>query len=46
MKSQSPMGQTPLDMIRPVLWMAAAAFATGFGGYLVLGLRAVQPAVN
>lgn len=45
-KSQSPTGQTPLDMIRPVLWMAAAAFAAGFGGYLVLGLRAIQPVAN
>lgn len=45
MKSQSQTpGQTPLDMIRPVLWMAAAAFAAGFGGYLVLGLKAVQVA--
>lgn len=46
LKSQSPTGQTPLDMIRPVLWMAAAAFAAGFGGYLVLGLRAIQPVAN
>lgn len=46
MKSQSPIGQTPLDMLRPVLWMAAAAFAAGFGGYLVLGLRAMRPVVN
>lgn len=44
MKSQIPTGQTPLDMIRPVLWMAAAAFATGFGGYLLLGLKAAQVA--
>lgn len=42
MKSQ--IGQTPLDMIRPVLWMAAAAFAAGFGGYMVLGLKAVHAA--
>lgn len=41
MKTQT---QTPLDMIRPVLWMAAAAFATGFGGYLMLGLKAVHAA--
>ncbi|OYX05848.1 MAG: hypothetical protein B7Z12_02395 [Caulobacter vibrioides] len=45
-KSQSPIGQTPLDMLRPVLWTAAAAFAAGFGGYLVLGLRAMRPIVN
>ena len=43
MKSHPPVGQSPLDMIRPVLWMAAAAFAAGFGGYLVLGLRAIHP---
>ncbi len=41
---KSPAGQTPLDMIRPVLWMAAAAFAAGFGGYLVIGLKAVHAA--
>jgi uncharacterized membrane protein len=51
MKAQSPLGespiaQTPLDMIRPVLWMAAAAFVAGFGGYLMLGLRAVHPAAS
>lgn len=44
MKSQSPTGQTPLGMLRPVLWMAAIAFAAGFGGYLALGLRAVHAA--
>lgn len=44
MKSQSPLGQTPFDMLRPVLWVAAAAFAAGFGGYLALGLRAVHAA--
>ncbi|EJL33596.1 hypothetical protein PMI01_02100 [Caulobacter sp. AP07] len=26
----------PLSMLRPVLWLAAAAFAAGFGGYLVM----------
>ena len=26
----------PLSMFRPVLWLAAAAFATGFGGYLAM----------
>lgn len=45
LKTQSPLGPTPLDMIRPVLWMAAAAFAAGFGGYLMIGLRAIHPAV-
>ena len=44
MRSQPPIGQTPLDMIRPVLWVAAAAFVAGFGGYLVLGLRALRAA--
>jgi hypothetical protein len=42
MKSHPPIGPSPLDMIRPVLWMAAGAFAAGFGGYLVLGLRAAH----
>lgn len=42
MKTQT--GQTPLDMLRPVLWMAAAAFAAGFGGYLMIGLKAVHAA--
>jgi hypothetical protein len=28
--------QDPLSMLRPVLWLAAAAFAAGFGGYLAL----------
>jgi len=41
---KSPADQTPLDMIRPVLWMAAAAFAAGFGGYLMIGLKAVHAA--
>jgi hypothetical protein len=26
----------PLSMFRPVLWLAAAAFAAGFGGYLMM----------
>jgi len=26
----------PLALFRPVLWLAAAAFCTGFGGYMVL----------
>jgi len=29
--------QNPLTMFRPVLWIAAAAFCAGFGGYLMLG---------
>jgi hypothetical protein len=28
--------QGPLSMFRPVLWLAAAAFAAGFGGYLMM----------
>ena len=28
--------QGPLSMLRPVLWLAAAAFAVGFGGYLAV----------
>jgi hypothetical protein len=28
--------QDPLSTLRPMLWLAAAAFATGFGGYLAL----------
>jgi hypothetical protein len=28
--------QSPLSMFRPVLWLAAAAFAAGFGGSLAL----------
>ena len=27
---------SPLSMLRPVLWLAAAAFAAGFGGYLAM----------
>ena len=30
----------PLPMIRPMLWLAAAAFTAGFGGYLLVGLGA------
>ncbi|MFT4251872.1 MAG: hypothetical protein QM608_05270 [Caulobacter sp.] len=28
----------PMPLVRPMLWLAAAAFATGFGGYLLVGL--------
>ena len=28
--------QGPLSMLRPMLWLAAAAFAMGIGGYLAL----------
>lgn len=42
MDMQPPLGQSPLAMFRPVLWLAAAAFAAGFGGYLMLGLRAIN----
>jgi len=41
MTVQPPLGQSPLGMFRPVLWLAAVAFALGFGGYLLIGLRAV-----
>lgn len=34
--------QSPLDMLRPTLWLAAAAFATGFGGYLAVAFKAAQ----
>jgi hypothetical protein len=42
MNVQPPLEQSPLGMLRPVLWVAAAAFAAGFGGYMVLGLRALN----
>ena len=42
MNVQPPLGQSPLGMFRPVLWLAAAAFAAGFGGYMILGLRAIN----
>jgi hypothetical protein len=45
MKSRPPIeGLSVLDLLRPTLWMAAAAFAAGFGGYLVIGLKALQAA--
>lgn len=42
MNVQPPLEQSPLAMIRPVLWVAATAFAAGFGGYLFLGLNAIN----
>jgi len=42
MKSSTPSRESPLDMLRPMLWMAAAGFAAGFGGYLAVGLKVVQ----
>lgn len=39
---QSPAGPSPLGIFRPILWLAAAAFVTGFGGYMILGLRAIN----
>ncbi|MGR4862832.1 hypothetical protein [Caulobacter sp. LARHSG274] len=30
----------PFSMLRPVLWLAAAAFAVGFGGYLAVAASA------
>ncbi|UAL10701.1 hypothetical protein [Caulobacter segnis] len=45
MKSTSPTGpRSPLELLRPMLWMAAVAFAAGFGGYLAVGLKAVHAA--
>jgi hypothetical protein len=44
MKAHPPIGQSPLGLFRPVLWLAAAGFAAGFGGYMALGLRAIHPA--
>lgn len=41
MNAQPPLRQSPLGMLRPMLWLAAAAFAAGFGGYLFLGLHAL-----
>jgi hypothetical protein len=37
---------SPLDIIRPVLWLAAVAFVTGFGGYLMLVPRAIRATAN
>lgn len=42
MTSPSSKGQSPLDMLRPTLWLAAAAFATGFGGYLAIAIKAAR----
>ena len=30
------------DLIRPVAWIAAAGFVTGFCGYLAIGLHAIS----
>lgn len=32
--------RSSLELIRPLLWLAAAAFTVGFGGYLALAERA------
>ncbi|WP_232792933.1 hypothetical protein [Caulobacter hibisci] len=32
----------PLPLVRPMLWLAAAAFAAGFGGYLLVGMSAMR----
>ncbi|WP_236634247.1 hypothetical protein [Caulobacter sp. X] len=29
-----------LELVRPLLWLAAAAFTAGFGGYLAVAGRA------
>ncbi|ADG12573.1 hypothetical protein [Caulobacter segnis] len=42
MTPPSSKGQSPLDMLRPTLWLAAAAFAAGFGGYLAVAIKAAQ----
>lgn len=42
MNVQPPLEQSPLAMFRPVLWLAVAAFTAGFGGYMILGLRAIN----
>ncbi len=31
--------RSTLELVRPLLWLAAAAFATGFAGYLALAAR-------
>jgi hypothetical protein len=30
------------DLIRPVAWIAAVGFVTGFAGYLAIGLNAIS----
>lgn len=42
MNVQPPLEHSPLAMFRPVLWLAVAAFTAGFGGYMILGLRAIN----
>jgi hypothetical protein len=32
--------RSTLELVRPLLWLAAAAFAAGFGGYLAMAGRA------
>jgi hypothetical protein len=31
-----------LSLLRPLMWVAAVAFITGFGGYLAIGLSAAN----
>lgn len=33
---------SPADILRPFLWVAAAGFSTGFLGYLAFGVSLVQ----
>jgi len=42
MTSGSSTDRSPLHLLRPLLWLAAAAFMAGFGGYLAIvwGARA------
>ena len=44
MKAHPPIAGSPLGLFRPVLWLAAAGFAAGFGGYMALGFRVIHPA--
>lgn len=31
--------RSSLELVRPLLWVAAAAFTAGFGGYLALAAK-------
>ncbi|WP_304273668.1 hypothetical protein [Caulobacter segnis] len=41
MNAQRPAQRPCLELVRPLLWLAAAAFAAGFGGYLAVAGRAL-----
>ena len=34
--------ETAYALLRPLFWVAAVAFVTGFGGYLAVGLSAAS----